>query len=78
MDNTEFIDKLKSKNMELSKLLDSKEDFSSIVQEILANEERDKNGKIKDYVIQWDLVRPKPLVDWFTVSEFHDYLEVIE
>ena len=34
MDNTEFIDKLKSKNMELSKLLDSKEDFSSIVQEI--------------------------------------------
>ena len=34
MDNTEFIDKLKSKNMELSKLLDSKKDFSAIVQEI--------------------------------------------
>ena len=41
------------------------------------NEERDKNGKIKDYAIQWDLERPKPLVDWFTVSEFRDYLEVI-
>ncbi|WMT51222.1 MAG: hypothetical protein RE471_09840 [Ferroplasma sp.] len=34
MDNTEFMDKLKSKNMELSKLLDSKEDFSAIVQAI--------------------------------------------
>ena len=45
---------------------------------IVINEERDKNGKIKYYVIQWDLVRPKPLVDWFTVSEFHDYLEVRE
>ena len=44
---------------------------------VVIDEERDKNGKIKDYVIQWDLVRLKPLVDWFTVSEFRDYLEVI-
>ena len=34
MDNSEIIENLKNKNMELSKLLDSKEDFSSIVQEI--------------------------------------------
>lgn len=34
MDNSEIIGNLKNKNMELSKLLDSKEDFSSIVQEI--------------------------------------------
>ena len=34
MDNMEYIGKLKSKNMELSKLLDGKKDFSEIVQEI--------------------------------------------
>ena len=34
MDNSEIIENLKNKNMELSKLLDSKEDFSAIVQEI--------------------------------------------
>ena len=44
---------------------------------VVIDEERDKNGKIKDYVIQWDLVRPKPLVDWFTPDEFVDYLQVI-
>lgn len=34
MDNSEIIENLKNKNMELSKLLDSKKDFSAIVQEI--------------------------------------------
>lgn len=27
---------------------------------------------------EWDLPRPKPLVDWFTPDEFVDYLQVIE
>ena len=45
---------------------------------LVIDEERDKYGKIKDYAIQWDLPRPKPLVDWFTPDEFVDYLEVIE
>ena len=44
---------------------------------LVIDEERDKYGKIKEYAIQWDLERPKPLVDWFTVDEFRDYLEVI-
>ncbi|MHB8360351.1 MAG: hypothetical protein ACYDAO_10560 [Thermoplasmataceae archaeon] len=32
----------------------------------------------KEYAIQWDLFRSRPLVDWFTESEFRDFLEVLE
>ena len=39
--------------------------------------ERDDMGNIKEYAIQWDLERAKPLVDWFTADEFVDYLQVI-
>ena len=39
---------------------------------------RDDMGNIKEYAIQWDLERTKPLVDWFTADEFVDYLQVIE
>ena len=38
----------------------------------------DDMGNIIRYAIQWDLPRPKPLVDWFTPDEFVDYLQVIE
>lgn len=34
MDNIELIGKLKNKNIELSKLLDSSEDFSAMMQQI--------------------------------------------
>jgi hypothetical protein len=37
-----------------------------------------RNHKEKEYAIQWGLVRTKPLVDWFTESEFRDFLEVLE
>lgn len=39
--------------------------------------EKDENGGIKDYVIQHDLERPKPMVGWFTFHEFRDYLKLI-
>ena len=57
MDNTEFIDKLKSKNMELSKLLDSKEDFSAIVQEIacIIDDMSMQLGKYEVEVQQYDV-----------------------
>jgi hypothetical protein len=40
--------------------------------------QKDDMGNITEYAIQWDLPRPKPLVDWFTADEFVDYLQVIE
>ena len=30
-----------------------------------------------EYAIQWDLVRPRPLVDWFSETEFRDFLEIL-
>ena len=30
-----------------------------------------------EYAIQWDLNRPRPLVDWFSETEFKDFLEIL-
>ena len=57
MDNSEIIENLKNKNMELSKLLDSKEDFSSIVQEIacIVDDMSMQLGKYEVEVQQYDV-----------------------
>jgi hypothetical protein len=57
MDNSEIIENLKNKNMELSKLLDSKEDFSAIVQEIacIIDDMSMQLGKYEVEVQQYDV-----------------------
>ena len=57
MDNSEIIENLKNKNMELSNLLDSKEDFSAIVQEIacIIDDMSMQLGKYEVEVQQYDV-----------------------
>jgi len=49
--------------------------FSGVPAGTTGNAELEKDGLFK---ITWDLPRSRPLVDWFTRSEFDRHLEVIE
>lgn len=48
--------------------------FSGIPKYTTGTAERDKDLM----KITWDLPRNKPLVDWFSIEEYRQYIEVIQ